>query len=62
MDLGLIRLAGAGVAVANAVAKVRAEADYVTRRTGGSGAVREVAELILKAQNKWQAILDEYAP
>ncbi len=57
MDLGLIRLAGAGVAVA----KVRAEADYVTRRTGGSGAVREVAELILKAQNKWQAILDEYA-
>jgi 3-deoxy-D-manno-octulosonate 8-phosphate phosphatase (KDO 8-P phosphatase) len=41
------------VAVANASAEVKKAAHYVTKHNGGGGAVREVAELILKAQGKW---------
>jgi 3-deoxy-D-manno-octulosonate 8-phosphate phosphatase (KDO 8-P phosphatase) len=36
-------------------------AHYVTKMTGGHGAVREVAELILKAQNKWTGLVADYA-
>ena len=60
VDLGALQQAGVAVAVANAVAEVRAVADYVTRRRGGHGAVREVVELILKAQDKWQGLVAEY--
>ncbi len=49
-DLPLLRAAGFAVAVANAVDDVKAAADYVTRTPGGSGAVREVCELILGAR------------
>ena len=60
VDLGALQQAGVAVAVANAVAEVRAVADYVTRRRGGHGAVREVVELILKAQDKWQGLVAEH--
>lgn len=46
-DLPLLRLVGFSVAVANAVPEVRAECDLTTTAAGGSGAVREVCELIL---------------
>jgi 3-deoxy-D-manno-octulosonate 8-phosphate phosphatase (KDO 8-P phosphatase) len=42
------------VAVANASAEVKNVAHYVTSRGGGDGAVREVIELIVKAQGKWE--------
>ncbi len=61
IDLGVLKRAGVAVAVANGVAEARAAADYVTRASGGHGAVREVVELILKAQNKWARIVAEYA-
>jgi 3-deoxy-D-manno-octulosonate 8-phosphate phosphatase (KDO 8-P phosphatase) len=57
VDLGVISRAGVGVAVANAIAEAKAAADYVTRACGGHGAVREIAEMILKAQNKWEHIV-----
>lgn len=59
-DLSAIRAAGLGVAVANAVAVVAAQADYKTARNGGEGAVREVCELILQAQGKLDAIVERY--
>jgi len=46
-DLPALRMVGFGVAVADAVDAVRAEADWVTRRPGGHGAVREVCDAIL---------------
>jgi 3-deoxy-D-manno-octulosonate 8-phosphate phosphatase (KDO 8-P phosphatase) len=49
-----------GVGVANAVGEARAAADYVTRAAGGCGAVREVVEMILKAQGKWDAMIAGY--
>jgi len=61
VDLGVLKRAGVAVAVANGVAEVRAAADYVTRAGGGHGAVREVVELILKAQHKWARIVAEHA-
>jgi 3-deoxy-D-manno-octulosonate 8-phosphate phosphatase (KDO 8-P phosphatase) len=59
-DLPLILKAGLGCAVANARKEVRLNADYVTEAEGGQGAFREVVELILKSQSKWQLILDKY--
>jgi 3-deoxy-D-manno-octulosonate 8-phosphate phosphatase (KDO 8-P phosphatase) len=52
-DLPVMARVGLAVAVANAVPEVLRAAHYVTRRAGGDGAVREVVELILKAQGKW---------
>jgi 3-deoxy-D-manno-octulosonate 8-phosphate phosphatase (KDO 8-P phosphatase) len=50
-DLPLLQRAGFAVAVANAVDEVKAACDYTTHCYGGSGAVREVCELILRAKN-----------
>jgi 3-deoxy-D-manno-octulosonate 8-phosphate phosphatase (KDO 8-P phosphatase) len=60
VDLGPLRKAGIGIAVANAVAEAKAAADFVTRAAGGGGAVREVIEMILQAQGKWDGIVAGY--
>ncbi len=52
-DLPLIERVGFAAAVANAAPEVKRAAHYVTSRSGGDGAVREVIELIVKAQGKW---------
>src|SRR5882724_408144 len=52
VDLGPLKRAGVAIAVANGVVETKAVADYVTKASGGHGAVREVVELILKAQKK----------
>ena len=49
-----MRAAGFAVAVKNARAEVREEADYVTPHAGGDGAARDAVEFILKAQGKWR--------
>lgn len=57
-DLSMIKACGVGVAVKNARPEIKKAADYTTQAKGGEGAVREVAELILKAQRKWKEIID----
>ena len=59
-DVPLIRRVGLGVAVANARKEVKECADYVTAAPGGNGAIREVIEILMKAQGSWQAVLDKY--
>jgi 3-deoxy-D-manno-octulosonate 8-phosphate phosphatase (KDO 8-P phosphatase) len=59
-DLPLMLQAGLAVAVADAVAEVKAHAHYVTSSKGGKGAVREVVELILKAQDRWDDLVKSY--
>jgi 3-deoxy-D-manno-octulosonate 8-phosphate phosphatase (KDO 8-P phosphatase) len=59
-DLPPIRYVGFGVAVANAVDEVKQYADYVTTHPGGSGAVREVIEYILKNTGKWLKLMKRY--
>ena len=61
-DLPMIRYAGFGVAVANAVDEVKQRADYVATRRGGHGAVREVIEYILKNTGQWQQLMKRYLP
>jgi 3-deoxy-D-manno-octulosonate 8-phosphate phosphatase (KDO 8-P phosphatase) len=61
VDLGALKRAGVAVAVANAIPEAKALAHYVTTAEGGRGAVREVVELILKAQGKWKTIVREHS-
>jgi len=60
VDLGLMKLVGLPIAVFNACPEIKQAANYVTIRHGGRGAVREIAELILKAQGKWESIVGFY--
>lgn len=55
-DLSMFVEAGLRIAVADAVKEVREEADFVTRKKGGYGAVREACELLLKSQGAWPRI------
>jgi 3-deoxy-D-manno-octulosonate 8-phosphate phosphatase (KDO 8-P phosphatase) len=59
-DAVILRRVGLPIATANARAEVKHLARYVTRAAGGAGAVREVIELLLSAQNLWQDILRHY--
>ena len=56
-DIPVLKRVGFAVAVGNAAAEVKTQVDYVTKNRGGAGAVREVIELILKAQGKWDPIV-----
>jgi len=59
-DLSVVRAVGLGVAVADACAELRQAAHYVTTLPGGAGAVRETVELILKAQSRWEDLIQSY--
>ena len=59
-DTVVMRRVGAAIAPANAREEVRQVAHCVTHAAGGSGAVRETVEAILKAQGLWDAILKKY--
>lgn len=59
-DLPVLRRVAFAVAVRNAWDGLKARADYVTVREGGRGAVREVAELLLRLTGKWDGLQAEY--
>ena len=59
-DMGILRLVGLPVAVGNAVPEVRAACRLQLSRSGGRGAVREFAELLLKARGEWERVCEEY--
>lgn len=59
-DLPIIQQVGFGVAVANAVRQVKEFAPMLTEQSGGRGAVREVCDFILNAQNKSDEALKGY--
>ncbi|MDD4899288.1 MAG: HAD-IIIA family hydrolase [Candidatus Omnitrophica bacterium] len=60
VDLCMMKRVGFPIAVFNACPEIKQAASYITLRQGGRGAVREVAELILKTQGKWQEIISGY--
>jgi 3-deoxy-D-manno-octulosonate 8-phosphate phosphatase (KDO 8-P phosphatase) len=59
-DLPLLARVGLPIAVANGVGEVKAAARFVTTVPGGQGAVREVAELILKARGEWDDLVNKF--
>jgi len=58
-DLPLFGEVGVKVAVSDATEEVRRAADWVTKRPGGRGAVREVAEALLAAKDLWRRVLEK---
>lgn len=60
VDLGPLERAAVAVCVPPGHPEALARAHYVTELAGGQGAVREVIELILRAQGRWQRIVREY--
>ena len=61
VDVGVLERCGLSVAVADAVSEAKAAAHYTTKAPGGSGAIREIAELILKAQRRWKTVVEQYS-
>lgn len=59
-DVVVMHRVGFAIATANARPEVKKEAHYVTSAPGGSGAVREAVEFIMRAQGCWQEILAKY--
>lgn len=59
-DLLIIKQVGLGVTVPNAVSYVKEGAHWITERKGGDGAVRELCEIILMAQDKFELALEGY--
>jgi 3-deoxy-D-manno-octulosonate 8-phosphate phosphatase (KDO 8-P phosphatase) len=59
-DLPILRKCGFSVAVPDSVDEVKREVDYVTNKEAGKGAVREVCEIILKAQGLWGRVTARY--
>ncbi|KXS38803.1 MAG: 3-deoxy-D-manno-octulosonate 8-phosphate phosphatase (KDO 8-P phosphatase) [Halomonadaceae bacterium T82-2] len=59
-DLAPIQRAGLGISVPNAPDYIRRHADWVTARSGGNGAVREICDGLLELQGHWASVLDTY--
>ena len=61
MDLPILRRAGFSATIADGIEEAKDIAHYVTYRKGGEGAVREVVELILRSQGKWEEVTAIYS-
>jgi 3-deoxy-D-manno-octulosonate 8-phosphate phosphatase (KDO 8-P phosphatase) len=59
-DLPVLRKAGLAIGVRDGWPGLRVEVDYITETKGGKGAVREVSELVLKAQSLWERLTLRY--
>jgi len=59
-DIKLLQQAGLSCTVNDACDEVKAKVDYITKYPGGKGAVRDVIEMILKGQGKWEALIQKY--
>jgi 3-deoxy-D-manno-octulosonate 8-phosphate phosphatase (KDO 8-P phosphatase) len=60
LDLPVLGRAGLAAAPADAAAEVLARVHWISGRPGGRGAVRELVELVLRAQNRWEGVVSEY--
>ena len=61
LDLPVLARVGLSAAPSDAAAEVRARVDWVSPSPGGRGAVRELIEMVLRAQGRWEAIVEQYA-
>ncbi|MCL1886969.1 MAG: HAD family hydrolase [Betaproteobacteria bacterium] len=60
IDLPVLIRVGFSASVPNGHTEVRSRVDYVTEATGGNGAVREICDLILQAQEKYLPLMESY--
>lgn len=61
VDLAVLSRVGLSAAPSDAVAEVRERVHWVSAAGGGRGAVRELVELVLRAQARWHPIVEAYA-
>ena len=61
VDLGVLKRAGFSATVPHAIPECQQVSHYVTEAPGGDGAVREVVEVLLKAQGKWEALVRHFS-
>lgn len=60
IDIPVLKRVGFSVTVPDAANEVKERVDYITEKRGGRGAVREVVEMILKEQGKWEGVIKDY--
>ena len=60
-DIPVMRRVGLAVAVSDAVGETKQAAQYITALKGGQGAVREVCDLVLKAQGRWDELMERFS-
>jgi 3-deoxy-D-manno-octulosonate 8-phosphate phosphatase (KDO 8-P phosphatase) len=60
VDIPVLRRAGFSATVSDAIPEVKKIVDYITTKRGGEGAVREICELLLKLQNRWEKVTETY--
>lgn len=60
IDIPILKRVGFAVAVSNAVDAAKKNAHHITANKGGRGAVREICDLILKSQGKWDSVTSKY--
>ena len=61
VDLGALKRAGFAAVPADAIPEARAFAHYATVSAGGHGAVREVVDLVLRAQGHWDPVVAKFS-
>lgn len=59
-DLPMFKKSGLAIAVADAHSMVREQADIITEKCGGRGAVREVCEMLLKSKGLWSPLIEQW--
>ena len=59
-DLALLKRCGFAATVSDGVPEVKQAVDYVTQAPGGTGAIRELIEMILKRQGRWEQTIQSY--
>jgi len=60
-DIPVLRRVGLAIAVADAVEETKQASHFVTGQKGGCGAVREVCDLILRAQGRWDEVMRRFS-
>ncbi len=60
IDLPILKRVGFSCCVANAAEDIKPSADYITKKEGGRGAVREVIDLVLRRQGLWKEVTKRY--
>jgi 3-deoxy-D-manno-octulosonate 8-phosphate phosphatase (KDO 8-P phosphatase) len=60
VDIPILKHVGIPIVVADGAEEAKQVASYITQSAGGRGAVREVCDLLLQAQGKWEAVLARY--
>jgi 3-deoxy-D-manno-octulosonate 8-phosphate phosphatase (KDO 8-P phosphatase) len=62
LDLPVLTRVGLSAAPADAAPEVRERVHWVSTAGGGRGAVRQFIEMVLRGQDRWDAVVREYVP